>query len=254
LDELRDHFRRQADLLRARAGVAAGTGHAPTTGRLREDVVKDFLREHLPPYFTFRSGVVIDSTGARSGQQDYVLVDTRFPLNDIGGESDSLLLAESVVATIEVKSYLDKTQLLDALEKCGAVQMLKRSGQHVYRKGGMEIGIPEPWPILTYIFAFDGSGLDTLLRHVPESPAAARGHFPETVCVLNKGVIVKSHQRPRVIGHEVKLPPADGGAKISQQRYARDALFAFYRRLLDDVMPLRLELIDIDRYYESRLE
>ena len=58
--EIRDHFRKIADLLKAKADVAGGTGHASTTGNLREQIVKDFLRPHLPRTFNILAGVVLD--------------------------------------------------------------------------------------------------------------------------------------------------------------------------------------------------
>ena len=43
-----------------------------------------------------------DATGKKTKQQDCVLVDTRLPLIDVGSGTDALLVAESVVATVEV--------------------------------------------------------------------------------------------------------------------------------------------------------
>jgi hypothetical protein len=249
---LREHFRKQSRLLGAAAAAADGIGHAATTGRLRENVIKTFLPSHLPAHISIRSGVIIDSTGAKSSQQDCVLVDNRFPLNDVGAGTDSLMLAESVVATIEIKSYLDKPELLGCLSECLKVQRLKRVGQHRYRKGPVELTVDEPWPILYYVLALDGSELQTLMGHMGDAPELKQhGACPEAICVLSKGVISKSKTRPNVVGSTVHLPPAAGTATVTFSSYAHDALFAFYRRVLDDVMPLRLELVDIDRYYDS---
>jgi hypothetical protein len=39
--------------------------------------------------------------------------------------------------------------------------------------------------------------------------------------------------------------------KLTGHPLTKDALFAFYRRLIDDVMPLRMINIDIDGYYHE---
>src|SRR5437763_16758371 len=109
--EVRDQFRKIARSLAAQAEVAGGSGHSGTTGRIRELIIQKFLRPHLPKELEIRSGVIIDSTGQRSGQQDCVILDTRMPLVDIGSDAEALLIAESVLATIEVKSFLNKQEL-----------------------------------------------------------------------------------------------------------------------------------------------
>ena len=59
--------------------------------------------------------------------------------------------AESVIAPVEVKSYLDKGQLLDSLSKAVRIKALKRKGSQEYRKGPALIISPDPIPILAYI-------------------------------------------------------------------------------------------------------
>ena len=109
---------------------------------------------------TVKSGVIVDSAANQSRQQDCILVDTRLPLIDIGSETEVVLIAESVLATIEIKSYLDSAELTKTLESIEATKKLVRRGQQLYRKGGVEIRVPKVLPILTYIFAYDGLELD----------------------------------------------------------------------------------------------
>jgi hypothetical protein len=56
---------------------------------------------------------------------------------------------------------------------------------------------------------------------------------------------------PTVEGHTVKLPSASGEMKLSGHPYVKDALFAFYRRIVGDVMPLRISTYDIEPYYSD---
>jgi hypothetical protein len=82
-----------------------------------------------------KAGVIVDSAGNKSRQQDCVLVDTRLPLIDIGSEKDVVILAESVLATIEIKSYLDSKELESTLESVATTRRLARHGQQIYSKG-----------------------------------------------------------------------------------------------------------------------
>jgi hypothetical protein len=255
--EVRDQFRKISKSLSAQAEVAGGSGHAPTTGRIRELIIQKFLRPHLPKELEIRSGVIIDSTGRRSNQQDCVILDTRMPLVDIGSDSEALLIAESVIATVEVKSFLNKQELIASLEASASTKKLVRKGEQVYRKGPAKIQVPEPYPILTYVFAYDGVDLATAAKHMAAFAAQHEdgGIIPEAICILQKGVLFRSPLMPTIRGHQVTLPSAAGELKLDGQPYKQDALLAFYRRLIDDVMPVRMRIFDIDCYYsESDLE
>ncbi len=252
MKEIRDQFRKIADLLSAQAQVAGGTGHAVTTGKLRETIVQNFLRPHLPKTLDIKSGIIIDSQGNRSSQQDCVIVDTRLPIVDVGSDSEGILIAESVVATIEVKSLLDKQEILSTLNSCAKTKSLKRNGEQVYAKGPVEIQIPSPMPIHTYIFAYDGLDLITVAKHMGQFAADHKdgGVVPEATCILTKGVLLRTSAVPVVKGHNVTLPPLQK-SELKAEPYKKDSLFAFYRRLLDDVMPLRMRIYNIDPYYAS---
>lgn len=254
--DIKLQFRRIAKALAAQAEVAGGTGHASTTGHIRESLIPCFLTPHLPRTLEVRSGIIVDSRGNRSKQQDCIIVDTRLPLIDIGSKTDALLIAESVVATIEVKSNLGTSELTDTLESVAITKSLFRSGEQIYHKGPAEIHIPRPHPILTYVFAYDGINLDTIQEKFASFAYMRNdgGIIPEATCILKKGVLLRSQLRPVVQGGNAILPRVNGVELISHP-LIKDALFAFYRRLIDDVMPLRMVNIDLDEYYQgSELE
>jgi hypothetical protein len=250
MNEVKEHFRKLSTLLAAKAAVAGGTAHSGTSGRLREEVVQGFLRPHLPAHLLIKAGVIIDSTGQRSSQQDCVIVDGHFPLIDVGSETEALILAESVLATIEVKSSLTKEELLDALEKSARTKRLIRSCVMVYRKGSAAMRLDPPVPINTYIFAFDGSAIQTLFSHTYDFAVKTNDGrmVPEGICVLGKGVILRSSLIPTVSEEGVRLP---GPPHLKPEAYTKDALFVFYRRMLDDVLPLSTDLINLDTYYAA---
>ena len=158
-------------------------------------------------------------------------------------------MAESVVAVVEVKSYLSSDELVDAIDAISRIIHLVRSGTQVYLKGGVEIKLPKPNQILTYIFAYDGASLDTLVRkiHAIAHERKDGGIVPDAICVLKKGVLLRSQLMPVVSGSNVTLPSAKE-TTLAAHPLIKDVLFAFCRRLIDDVMPLRMENIDLDGY------
>ncbi len=162
-------------------------------------------------------------------------------------KSDS---AQSVVATIEVKSYLGTIELKDTLDAIAVTKALFRSGEQIYHKGSVECRVPKPNPILTYIFAYDGLNLETLSDKIVTygNEKNDAGISPDAVCILKKGVLLRSQFMPIVKGNHV-THPSFNNVKITGQHLTKDALFAFYRRLIDDVLPLRMVNIDLDGYY-----
>ncbi|MCK4821019.1 hypothetical protein KA005_34960 [bacterium] len=255
--EIRDQFRKISGVLSALAGQASGTGHSGTTGQIRELIIHKFLRPHLPATIEIKSGVIFDSGGNRSSQQDCVLIDNRLPLIDIGSDTASIIIAESVIATIEVKSFLNKDELLSAVKSSAKTKLLVRKGSQHYKKGNALIISPVPLPILTYIFAYDGNELNTLQDHLIDfTTTSLNGHkfksrdIPEAICILKRGVLYRSSLMPKVVGNEVKLPDYSK-IQLQSRQYRKDALLAFYRRLIDDVIPVRMANYDFDAYYSN---
>ncbi len=257
--DVRFQFRRLAASLKADADVAGGIGHSATVGTLRELVVARFLKPHLPRTIGIRSGVIIDSTGKRSKQQDIVLVADEFPVISVGHESTALIVAESVLATIEIKTHLDGSELISTLESIALTKSLFRSGELHYAKRGAEMTY-RMVPILSYVFAFDGAHLQTLGQHMVDfcSSRSDGGLSPEVVCVLSKGVVDREQlvptpradpQRP---GHtRMSLPPVNRPLRVDVVPLKEDALLKFYSRLRDDVFPLSVVHYDLDPYYDG---
>ena len=75
--------------------------------------------------------------------------------------------------------------------------------------------------------------------------------IPEAICILTKGVLLRSPILPTVVGFNVTLPAADGSLQLTSMPYSQDALLAFYRRMIDDVIPIELVNYDFDYYYAS---
>ena len=105
------------EVLLAKSKVAANAGHSIHKGTPREAFVKEFLDCHLPETVAIGTGEIIDQNSRPNTprrQHDIVIYKKSFPKIEIGGGIYAFL-AESVIATIEIKSVLDKEALKQAI-------------------------------------------------------------------------------------------------------------------------------------------
>jgi hypothetical protein len=110
--------------LRAGYKVASSTtSHRLLLGDAREIIVREVLMRFLPSSLVVGTGQIIDSKGNPSKQIDIIIYRSDFPIFRTLGLSDIFML-EGVVATIEVKSNLNKKTLKEALSNCESVKKL----------------------------------------------------------------------------------------------------------------------------------
>jgi hypothetical protein len=153
------HLRNVASTLREYAAQAGLANHGDNIGGAREGVASFFLSQNLPASVDFVTGEVFDSNDERSGQIDLIIYPKTSPRLNLHGVIN-LVLSDSVIAAIEVKSTLTTASLgvschlWSALDSCVAVKRLKRL--HPI-KGNSEL---KTTPFL--IFAFDGPTQETL--------------------------------------------------------------------------------------------
>ena len=87
-------------------------GHRLTKGELRELFLSDLLRPFLTHQFGLGSGIIVNQRGKESRQTDIVIYDKSIIPPFIKESHIGVYPAESVLATIEVKSNLRKTDIL----------------------------------------------------------------------------------------------------------------------------------------------
>ena len=75
-------------------------------GNERETFLREFLRKIFPSHFRFTGGAITDAEGRISGQIDIAVEYPFIPSFPMPATDDRLVLAESVLAAIEVKSNL----------------------------------------------------------------------------------------------------------------------------------------------------
>lgn len=100
--------------------------HRPSAGSNREDLVEQFLIEHLPNRFGVSTGLIISYDGKFSNQADLVVVDNQNNAPLYPQSRNKLWPVESVYALIEVKTQLNQGELDDCIKKGQRFKSLKR--------------------------------------------------------------------------------------------------------------------------------
>ncbi|MHB2248264.1 DUF6602 domain-containing protein [Pseudomonas fitomaticsae] len=160
-------------------------GHSATAGSVRERLIQDFLLAHLPEMTSIVSGVVIDSEGRRSKQQDIVLMLKSMPRLPFASGHD-LIFQEGAVATFEIKTEVT-VSILEAISlNIESVNSLAPSTLEGAGLGDMA------WPyarILNVVVTYGGSSLESIEQALIKLPEVRQ---PDVYFDLTKGVLVKN--------------------------------------------------------------
>ena len=98
--------------------------HRGNRGSVAESVVREFLREYLPPDYRVGEGEVIDSNEHVSTQLDIIITNPNQPfINDL--KKPGLFLIEGVAAVGEVKTNLSSQDIDTLVESCKTFKKLK---------------------------------------------------------------------------------------------------------------------------------
>jgi len=149
---LKSHMDACENHLLAISKVPANSGHSLHKGTPREAFIKTFLESHLPSNVAIGTGEIIDSNsrpGQKRNQYDIVIYKRSYPKLDFGGGISGFLV-ESVIATIEVKSYLDKAEFTNAAIAARNSKALKPNTISSFQTGYVPPGI------INIVVSYDG--------------------------------------------------------------------------------------------------
>ena len=102
-----EHFTRlQKSLVAQIERIRSGSAQTTIKGTSIEVVLRRVLAEYLPGYFSVRPGQIANNKGALSPQQDIIVYDgNAFPHLAVNEDSSVIVCCESVLATVECKTY-----------------------------------------------------------------------------------------------------------------------------------------------------
>ncbi len=165
---LLQHFNAVEGHLLEISKIPANSGHSLHKGTPREAFIREFLEKHLNSTVSVGSGEIIDANSKPNeprNQFDIVIFKRNYPKLDFGGGINGFL-AESVVATIEVKSVLDAAGVKQA---GGAAKRAKSLAKNIVRS--FHTGYLPP-AIVSYVVAYDGpERMETVHRWVKSAYA-----------------------------------------------------------------------------------
>ncbi|TKK26764.1 hypothetical protein PspCFBP13528_23310 [Pseudomonas sp. CFBP13528] len=160
-------------------------GHSATAGSARERLIQDFLIAHLPEMTSVVSGMIIDSYGQRSKQQDIVLMLKSMPRLPFASGHD-LIFQEATIATFEIKTEITPATLEHIASNIQSVKALKSSTGEGVQLGNLS------WPyrrILSAIITYKGSPLINIEEKLSTLPESSQ---PDIYLDLTKGILIKN--------------------------------------------------------------
>jgi len=189
---IRDYFNNLADKIAATSQLAGVSNHNPDIGFHREELLRNFLNNHLPQRMqAMLGGSVIGFNGEVSKQIDIIVRADNTPRFE--ENQRSFIIAESLVSAITVKSKLDKAALFDSLDNLASIPQISRDiiNFNLLKKGAFD-DLLSKHPS-TYIYAFDGLEQKTISKHLDEylltHPNYPLNRLPLDIVVHNKYII-----------------------------------------------------------------
>lgn len=179
------YCRGAVDSLNAQYKMTEVLGHAATAGAATERLILDFLTSHLPEMTSVVSGVIVDSSGQRSKQQDIVLMLKSMPRLAFASGHD-LIFQEGTVATFEIKTQITSSVLDDIAENIASVKLLAASTLSGAQLGDLD------WPyerILHVVVTYGGSDLGSISRKLNTLPESSK---PDVYLDLTRGILIKN--------------------------------------------------------------
>jgi len=183
----------KSDFMKAQKSLS----HAGLKGGANEEVVRSFLRQYLPKTIDITTGLLVDSQGGQSRQLDIILSDSaKTPIFYESGET-RVIPVECAYAVVEVKAFLNKTELEKAYQNMQSVKSLVKKAY--FREKGSPITYThtlygkewDHWPIHYFVFAYDSESIESVLNNLNSFQASDAVHMRiDSICILERGAIL----------------------------------------------------------------
>lgn len=195
-ERLKGYYSKVGEVLRGEADAASVFPNSSDLGGARELIYVDFLKQHIPSKCNvFRGGYLFGEDGSESKQIDIIIsTDTapRYNLFNADGNGKSFCPVEGCLGVASIKSNLDKSQLLDALQNIASIPPTQPIGNRINPQLKFE-GYGD-WP---YKIIYASNGLDsaTILSHIEDfyktNSTIPLERQPDIIHVVGKYVIFR---------------------------------------------------------------
>lgn len=208
--------------------------HNALKGGEAEKLVRTFLKEHLPRRFDVGGGFIIDRLDNVSKQTDVIIYDALNCPVYRASEDAGIFPSDNVAATVEVKSRLDKNELVASFNNILATKKLAKTP-------------PPEFGFITAqtmgcVFAFDSAiSFEKICEHYSDMlREIGIGNHIDIILVLDKGVLTVWSKPPtfkkwgRYIHEGVAVKELSEGLHfaLATEELGVDSLDLFLRYLL----------------------
>ena len=234
-------FAKAAKRLRQEFAELSTVPHNALKGSEAEELVRRFLREHIPKRFDVASGFVMDPEDTVSRQTDVLVYDAFNCPVYRASENAGIFPSDNVAAVVEVKIRLTRERLREAFQNIAETKSLKKRDAREPR-GHIRAQ--------TYgcIFAFDSDlSLETISEIYAELVKEfGIGAHPDLMVLLDKAVFSLAANIPGTREWATASIEGLGGAAgegghlaVSYATTAEESLDYFLRLLLANLMIFR---------------
>lgn len=163
--------------------------HNGVKGSLREEILTNCLKELLPQKYSVGSGIIVDADQTQSRQQDFFIYDAFDSPVFLKRSSYQVVPIESVYATVEIKSSLNKNELEKCVRNIQSVKKLKLTPAKT-----LQWTPPRENQVIGMVFAYTSDiSLETVIKNLNKFNREMKIPYEEQInmiCVLDKGIIV----------------------------------------------------------------
>ena len=158
--------------------------HNGVKGSLREEILTKCLKELLPQKYSVGSGIIVDADQTQSRQQDFFIYDAFDSTVFLKRSSYQVVPIESVYATVEIKSSLNKNELEKCVKNIQSVKKLKLTPA-----GTRHWTPPTENQVMGMVFAYTSDiSLETVIKNLNEFNREMKITYEvqiNMICVLN---------------------------------------------------------------------
>lgn len=170
--------------------------HNGSKGTVRENIVNKVIRPFLPACYGLSGGEAFDSEGNTSKQLDLVVYDSIFSYIIPYIDNYIQFPCESIYGNIEIKSFLNKDELMKAIDNIKSMKSLKREGTHSWTVTPLVSikinGMPDNTdrnPYFGMLFAYDSVEALTVLDYL-ENLDIPSNFLPNAIVLYSKRTII----------------------------------------------------------------
>jgi len=196
-ERLEAYFSHVGKVLKGEADVASIFPNSQDIGTSRERIYAEVLKQHLPRSCVVSfGGFLFDMEGNESKQIDLIIlndVSPQFNFHNPDGQGKSFACIDGCVAVASIKSTLDSTKLVEALDNIASLPnkvILKEGNYNMLVK----IKGYEDWPYKV-VYASDGialnTALDTINRYYEKNSTIPNNKRPNIIHVCGKYNILR---------------------------------------------------------------